>query len=230
MLDTFFCTEAQKEESSALWKIPTKSNSSNNSLVPYSENQLRPCTVQSSATIGKLPTKLGGFYGHITLVDAGMVAQLDEQESQKFVGLLVAVGEGDGRAAAQVVLGFSSTSHLGQQERELFIQDMVTFFATSCKGYDSNVDFGCVLRGILGIVKKHHVRIDANYATLVVNLMCVDSLARRVCPSYNCLDAAKPLLRCYKMLCQDSDGRLTLCTKSEVRCNFFSVPFMKNMI
>ena len=215
MLDTFFCADIHDEQSTISWKRPKEITP--NSLVLLGERQLRQSALRSSASMGKLPTKSGEFYGHVTLVDAGMVAQLDEVESRNFVGLLVSIGEGDGRAAAEVVLGFSSSPYVGESvERELFIQDMVAFFATSCKGYDTNVDFGRVLRGILGILKKHHVRIDANYATLVVNLMCVDSLARRVCPSYNCLDASKPLLRCYKLLCQDKDGRLSL-RKNKVR-------------
>ena len=97
MLDTFFGTE----DNSASY--------SKSLVVPLTETQSHPSSVfKSSATMGRLPTKRGEFYGHITLVDAGMVAQLDEIESRNFVGLLVAIGEGDGRAAADVVLGFFS--------------------------------------------------------------------------------------------------------------------------
>merc|ERR1719162_2724240 len=53
-----------------------------------------------------LPT--GDFHGHITLVDAGMVAQLDEDESTNFIGLMSSLGEGDGRTATRAVLRFSS--------------------------------------------------------------------------------------------------------------------------
>jgi aarF domain-containing kinase len=219
MLDIIFNPET--ENSNTSWK-----SSEYKSLVPLGATELHQTAVRSSATMGKLPSRGGDFYGHITLVDAGMVAQLDETESRNFVGLLVAIGEGDGRAAAEVVLGFSSASLTEEfnkdilHQRELFTQDMVAFFSTSCRGYGTGLDFGLVLRGILGILKKHHIRIDANYATLVVNLMCVDSLARRVCPSYNCLDAAKPLLRSYKVLYQDSHGHLNLCNRGKVsRCS-----------
>jgi len=34
----------------------------------------------------------GYFRGHITMVDAGMVAQLDPKESSNFVGLIAAMG------------------------------------------------------------------------------------------------------------------------------------------
>jgi hypothetical protein len=45
------------------------------------------------------PKRLDRLLG-ICLVDAGMVAQLTEQESSTFIGLLSSLGEGDGVSAA----------------------------------------------------------------------------------------------------------------------------------
>ena len=161
--------------------------------------------------VSKAAKAPSGFYGQITLVDAGMVAQLDEDESTNFIGLLSALGEGDGRAAAEVLMKFNNNHKLQEkdanskglltdEEREAFIQDLIILFDERCQGYGTNVDFGNVLRGILGIIKKHKIQMGANYATLVVNALCMDSLAKRVCPSYNLLDASKPLLRAHHLL------------------------------
>jgi len=146
------------------------------------------------------------FRGQITLVDAGMVARLEDEESANFIGLLSSLGAGDGRTAAESVLRFSeqnidgSDESLTAEEKEAFTQDMILLFQKKCKGYGSNVDVGEVLRGVLEVIKNHRVRIDANYATLVVNALCIEGLAKRVCPSYNVLDAAKPLLSSYRSL------------------------------
>lgn len=145
-------------------------------------------------------------YGHITLVDAGMVAQLDSKESENFIGLMASLGAGDGKSAAAAVLCFSGDSndccgdYLTAVQKRAFTNDMIQLFESKCKGYGTNVDVGEVLRGVLRIIKEHHVRIDANYATLVINALCIESLAKRVCPSYNVLDAAKPLLSSYRSL------------------------------
>lgn len=40
----------------------------------------------------------------------------------------------------------------------------------------------------------HKITIDANYATLVMNALCLDSLAASLVPSYNVLDGSKQLL------------------------------------
>jgi aarF domain-containing kinase len=145
-------------------------------------------------------------YGHITLVDAGMVAQLDSKESENFIGLMASLGAGDGNSAAAAVLCFSGDTnyccgdYLTVAQKRAFTNDMVQLFESKCKGYGTNVDVGEVLRGVLRIIKEHRVRIDANYATLVINALCIESLAKRVCPSYNVLDAAKPLLSSYRSL------------------------------
>jgi hypothetical protein len=181
---------------------------------------------------------------HISLVDAGMVAQLNEEESVNFIGLFAALGEGDGAAAAAAILrfsppedkqeqvGISSSQHkkdcppcdrglytgpLGTAERRAFTVDMVTLFEEKCRGYGTNVDVGGVLRGLLGVIRKHRVRIDANYATLVINALCVESMAKRVCPTYNLLDASKPLLRSYRNICHSNDGGRSICATSKVR-------------
>jgi aarF domain-containing kinase len=138
----------------------------------------------------------------ITLVDAGMIAQLSQDETTNFVGMLCSFGDGNGRVAAKCALQFSK-NNLNKEEELEFIEDMDILFRHICRGYGTNVDVGEVLRGILGLIRKHKVRIDANYATLVVNCLCVESLGRQFCPEYNVLDAAQPLLLAYRGLCYD---------------------------
>jgi hypothetical protein len=43
-------------------------------------------------------------------------------------------------------------------------------------------------------------------STQVVNCLCIESLARSFCPTYNVLDAAKPLLQSYRKLFYRKDG------------------------
>lgn len=159
------------------------------------------------------PLQDGGyFHGRITLVDAGMVAILDPTESTNFIKLLASLGEADAITAANCMLQFTSpqtqeeidkwythpdgiVTSLNPEERNAFTADVKKLFEKKCGGYGTNVDVGEVLRGMLEIIKCHRLRIDANYATLVVNALCIEGLARRVCPSYNVLDGCKPLLK-----------------------------------
>ena len=77
---------------------------------------------------------------------------------------------------------------------------MHALFLERCRGYGTNVQFGEVLRGVLSLVRKHQVSLDANYMTLVMNVLCLEGMAGALLPDYNVLDAARPLLQAHKWL------------------------------
>ena len=162
----------------------------------------------------------------VTLVDAGMVAQLSEEESTTFIGLMCSLGEGNGRAAAEFAMRFSLENGMSQQQKDGFVKDMEALFKEKCGGYGHNVNVGDVLTSILGLIRTHHVRIDANYATLVINAMCVESLARRVCPSYNVLEAARPMLQAYRKMTFADDGFTKVGTSRQHRRMKRVMPFL----
>lgn len=130
----------------------------------------------------------------ISLVDAGMVARLSDYESDIFVGLLCSLGEGDGGTAADCVWQLSNNGADSETD-PAFRAAMQQLFEERCHGYGTGVDVGFVLRGVLELLREHRVAVDANFATLVINVLCVDGLGQEACPSYNALDAAQPLLR-----------------------------------
>ena len=134
----------------------------------------------------------------LSLIDLGMVARLTRDESQAFIGFIQAIGAGDGAAAARRVLKFSANQECATPLE--FEADMVHFFRETCRGYGTNVAFGVVLKGVLGLVRKHRVTLDANYMTLVMNVLCLEGMAQALLPSYNVLDMARPLLDAHKLL------------------------------
>jgi aarF domain-containing kinase len=133
----------------------------------------------------------------LILVDAGMVAELVPEERENFIGLLHAMGDGDGVAAARCVLKFSASQSCVGNAADDFERDMVAMFAVTCRGYHTNVDVGTVLRGVLKLVRIHGVRISTSYATLVINVLCLDGLATALLPEYNIMDGSKPLMRAH---------------------------------
>ena len=54
---------------------------------------------------------------------------------------------------------------------------------------------GEVLRSILRLIRTYKVRIDVNYAILIINLLCLEGVATALVPEYNVLDRARPLLQ-----------------------------------
>ena len=51
-----------------------------------------------------------------------------------------------------------------------------------------------------GGVRDRGVAIDANYMTLVTNVLCLEGMAGTLVPEYNVLDAARPLLDAHRAL------------------------------
>lgn len=122
-----------------------------------------------------------------------MVAILSRDEQRNFLGLLKAMGRGDGRAAARHVLAFSDEQP--NADAAAFEAEMGGLFERVCRGYGTSPDFGVIIRGVLAAVRTHRVRLGSNYMTLIINALCLDSMARKLQPSYNVLDASKPLLQ-----------------------------------
>mmetsp|Transcript_25313 Transcript_25313/g.100894 ORF Transcript_25313/g.100894 Transcript_25313/m.100894 type:complete len:219 (-) Transcript_25313:286-942(-) len=84
---------------------------------------------------------------NVVLVDAGMVARLDERETEAFIGLVEALGAADAPAAARCVRLFSpANAAMPPAAVAAFDADMVALFRERCRGYGTGVDFGDVGR------------------------------------------------------------------------------------
>ena len=127
-----------------------------------------------------------------------MTARLEHQERINFIGLLAAIGEGDGVETADFVLSFMPNASYSDATRQAFREDMQTFFGATCRGYHTNIDLGEVLRGVLALCRVHKVSVNSNYATLIMNAMCLDGMAHSLLPAYNLMDGAKMFFRFYR--------------------------------
>eukprot|EP00752_Nemacystus_decipiens_P002274 g2155.t1 len=136
----------------------------------------------------------------LALVDAGMVAKLYGNQRRHFVRLLECLGAGDGIAAGEAVLQFSKKQTcVGEEEQAAFLAEMDSVFKERCRGYHTDVDVGDILRGVLTCVRRHSVRVDVEYATLILNILCLDSMGKVLLPTYNILDGAQSLLEVHKV-------------------------------
>jgi hypothetical protein len=156
-----------------------------------------------------------------------MVSTPTVEERMNVVGLLEALGEGRGDEAADCILRFSSrsTSSLSPERAVAFRDDMVALFAKVCRGYHTEVSVAAVMKGVLQVlllfssllsspiahhlssstpwsqlVQLHRVSIGANYAALLMNLICLDGMAQQLLPVYNVLDGAKLPLRLHRVI------------------------------
>jgi len=94
----------------------------------------------------------------------------------------------------------ANAERLSAAEVAAFDAAVKTLFEEKCRGYGTGVDFGDVVRGVLDLVRVHRVRVGANYATLVINALCLDGLAHDLLPGYSVLDGARPLLTAHRAI------------------------------
>ena len=94
----------------------------------------------------------------------------------------------------------ANAERLSEQEVAAFDAAVKKLFEEKCRGYGTGVDFGDVVRGVLDLVRVHRVRVGANYATLVINALCLDGLAHDLLPGYSVLDGARPLLTAHRAI------------------------------
>mmetsp|Transcript_12242 Transcript_12242/g.19681 ORF Transcript_12242/g.19681 Transcript_12242/m.19681 type:complete len:324 (+) Transcript_12242:178-1149(+) len=124
-----------------------------------------------------------------------MVAKLTPEEQRNFVGFISNLAKGDGARAGRCLLRFSAAQTCrGEVATGRFVRDVQLLFARTCRGYGTGTQVGEVLRATLALVRRHGVRVDANYATLILNILCLDGLAQGLVPEYNVVDGAHALL------------------------------------
>lgn len=134
----------------------------------------------------------------LVLLDVGMSKTLTDDERKNFIGVFQALGDGDGRAVSRGLLNFSRRQ--GCSNPAAFERDIVELIGDMSRGYGCNVNLGDVMRACLMKIRDHRVSVDGNYATLVANVMCLESMARQLNPSFNLLDSSYPLLRAHQLL------------------------------
>mmetsp|Transcript_27691 Transcript_27691/g.54073 ORF Transcript_27691/g.54073 Transcript_27691/m.54073 type:complete len:748 (-) Transcript_27691:510-2753(-) len=140
----------------------------------------------------------GAYLPTLVLIDAGMVDVMGPIEQDNFIGLFKAMGSGNGEVAAGYLLKFSKSQD--DADAEGFTRHIKQLFNQKCRGFGTDVDVGEVLQGILDALRRYKVRVDGNYATSVVNLLCVEGVAAALDPSYNLLDESETLLYAHTML------------------------------
>uniref|UniRef100_A0A7S4KXT0 Protein kinase domain-containing protein n=1 Tax=Guillardia theta TaxID=55529 RepID=A0A7S4KXT0_GUITH len=150
----------------------------------------------------------------LVLIDAGMVDVMTSSEQDNFIGLFKAMGAGDGLRAATHLLNFAHEQPYADVEGFRIYMD--SLFKKKCRGFGTNVDLGDVLQGVLEGLRRHKVRVDAQYATSVVNLLCIESIASALDPNYNLLDESEMLLYAHSILGKESMAMILALTAPSI--------------
>jgi len=134
----------------------------------------------------------------IVLLDCGMVSVLTKKEREAFVGLMQAMGDGDGLCAANRILSFSEKQDC--PDPDAFRTDMKNLFSRECQGYGRGVQISEVVCGVLSSIYSHRVSMDGVYAAVLANTVCLEGLVKDLNPKFNILDSGCPYFRLHQLI------------------------------
>ena len=121
---------------------------------------MHPGNILLRTHAGEMPT--------LVLIDAGMVDVLSAAELDNFIGVIRAMGAGDGGKAASHLLRFSAQQPHADEVG--FRRYMASFFDSKCRGFGTGVVVGEVLQGVLEGLRQYRVRVDAQVSVSVLVL------------------------------------------------------------
>ena len=158
----------------------------------------------------------------IVLLDYGLAEALSPRVRQHFIGFLMAIGSGDGRAAADHLLAWAPTGSANEPCRDVagLRRDLDLLFRRACglstqhererlaaarasgailddPTQSRGVDLDVVLQSTLALCRVHGLAVSSQYAALVVGVCVIVGFATALDPGVNLMDASVPCLLAY---------------------------------
>ena len=133
----------------------------------------------------------------VSFVDAGLAVELSERDQANFKRLFRALGAGDGRRAARLMLEHA-THHecVDPQGFEDGVERIVRGVGLGARGAFNlrALKIGDVLLELTTLVRLHRVKIEPNFTTLVMAIVVLEGLGRQLDPTLDLFAVALPML------------------------------------
>eukprot|EP00301_Raphidiophrys_heterophryoidea_P018860 c3857_g1_i1.p1 GENE.c3857_g1_i1~~c3857_g1_i1.p1 ORF type:complete len:672 (+),score=147.33 c3857_g1_i1:101-2017(+) len=144
---------------------------------------------------GNMLVHRSGSSSSLVVIDAGLVTELTSTDRKNFVDLVIAVVNGDGFRAAEIMV-----------ERSIYENKVLDFPAFQA-GMEqivgqvkttsfllSKVQIGEVLSNVMGLVRKHRVHMDPVFANMVISIGVLEGVGRQLSPDTDLFKRIIPLL------------------------------------
>jgi len=136
----------------------------------------------------------GNFFvepdGRIGLIDFGMVGELDAATRAALTCVLVALVTTDAAPLVEATLRLGVSREL-TDERAL-AADLSELMAAHLSNPLGEINLGHMLSSVLGVVRRHHLRLPSNLALLAKTLAMCEGLAAHLDPEFRMTEAITP--------------------------------------
>lgn len=124
-----------------------------------------------------------GYHAEICFLDAGLITELNHDDRVNFIDLFKALSEFDGYKAGELMVERSRTPEtaLDKDVFALKVEKIVDRMKerTFTLG---NISIGDLLDQILTMVRKHHVRMEGDFITVIVAVLLLEGIGRQLDP------------------------------------------------
>ncbi|KAM4678347.1 putative aarF domain-containing protein kinase 2 [Discoglossus pictus] len=130
----------------------------------------------------------------LVLLDAGIVAELQDGDLQNFRAVFTAVVLGQGERVAELILHHARASQCRDEDK--FRAEMAELVTEAKKNTVSlgKVQVAVLLSRVFRLLMTHKVKLESNFASIMFAILVLEGLGRALDPDMDILEAAKPLL------------------------------------
>ncbi|XP_022611670.1 uncharacterized aarF domain-containing protein kinase 2 [Seriola dumerili] len=130
----------------------------------------------------------------LVLLDAGIVAKLSDHDLANFKAVFTAVVLRQGERVAELILHHARANEC--QDVPQFKKEMAQLVDHALSNTLSlgKIQVADLLSRVFGLLIKHKVKLESNFASIVFAIMVLEGLGRSLDPNLDILDLAKPLL------------------------------------
>ncbi|RKP09775.1 ABC1 family-domain-containing protein [Thamnocephalis sphaerospora] len=137
-----------------------------------------------------------GYRPRLVFLDAGLVAELSDQNRQNFIDLFKAIVTFDGYLAGQLMVERCRTPDLAV-DANLFaikMQDVVRRVRDNTFSLEK-VSIGDILLEVMNMVRAHHVKLEGDFTNVVLSLLIMEGIGRQLDPGLDLTTVSLATLR-----------------------------------
>ncbi|KDE09138.1 ABC1-C atypical protein kinase [Microbotryum lychnidis-dioicae p1A1 Lamole] len=137
-----------------------------------------------------------GYQPELVFIDAGLVTRLDGQNRQNFLDLFSAVARFDGYEAGRLMVERCRAPELVIDEEQFALRMQHLVLSVKSQTFSlANIKIADVLSEVLNNVRRHHVKMEADFVNTVISILLLEGIGRQLDPGMDLFKSALPILR-----------------------------------
>lgn len=125
-----------------------------------------------------------GYHAEICFLDVGIVTELNKDDRINFIDLFKALSEFDGYKAGELMIERSRTpdTAIDSEVFALKVEKLVERMKQRTFALGS-LSIGDLLEQVLSMVRRHHVRMEGDFISIVVAILLLEGIGRQLDPN-----------------------------------------------